>query len=56
MYSYVQIKIQNLIAKASYIVVTYDESTTIDNMFWLCLHVCHRKLEKKTLFFYLAKT
>ena len=34
-----QKKIQELIGEASYIAVTCDESTAVDNTSWLCLHV-----------------
>ena len=39
MYTFVQKKVQDLIKEASYIVVTCDQSTAIDNSLWLCLHV-----------------
>ena len=39
MYTFVQKRMQELISEASYLAVTCDETTTVDNSSWLCLHV-----------------
>ena len=39
MYTFVQKKMQELISEASYLAVTCDETTAVDNSSWLCLHV-----------------
>ena len=39
MYMFVQKRMQDQINKASNITITCDESTTVDNNSWLCLHV-----------------
>ena len=39
MYTFVQKRMQELISEASYLAVTCDETTAVDNSSWLCLHV-----------------
>ena len=39
MYTFVQKRMQKLISEASYLAVTCDKTTTVDNSLWLCLHV-----------------
>ena len=39
MYTFVQKRMQDLISEASYIAITCDKSTVVDNTSWLCLHV-----------------
>ena len=39
MYTFVQKRMQELISEASYLAVTCDETTAVDNSLWLCLQV-----------------